>query len=183
VTGINVEHTAIQTVCNRCSFELDEEERIRREQAKERARRAREAWKTCGTVAFYLVIALFVGLLLVIGLYLAIQRKHDPEAEQKAEAIAGQAKRDPEAERLADLRARRIAAEKAEAQRKTEEEKRKKHQQKQEDLAAADLRYAKLLASDGKLDKAKERLQLIVDDFPRTKAAKEAKELLKDYKD
>jgi TolA-binding protein len=46
-------------------------------------------------------------------------------------------------------------------------------------LAATKLKFAKILASDGKTAKAKERLAEIIKKFPETEAAKEAKQLLK----
>jgi S1-C subfamily serine protease len=49
---------------------------------------------------------------------------------------------------------------------------------KKEDEAAGKLRIAKLLAADGKVAKARERYQEIVQKYPETKAAKTAKELL-----
>ncbi len=46
-------------------------------------------------------------------------------------------------------------------------------------LAAIKLRFAKVLLSDGKLERARERLEEIVKKYPGTDAADEAKELLK----
>jgi TolA-binding protein len=49
-----------------------------------------------------------------------------------------------------------------------------------EQQAALKLRLAKDILKDGKKERAKERLQDIVDKFPDTKAAEEARQLLKD---
>ena len=49
-----------------------------------------------------------------------------------------------------------------------------------EQLATRKLRLAKDILKDGKKERAKERLQEIVDKFPDTKAAEEARQLLKD---
>ena len=49
---------------------------------------------------------------------------------------------------------------------------------KTEATAATKLRFAKSLASDGKLEKAKDRYEEIITTFPKTKAAEEAKLLL-----
>ena len=46
--------------------------------------------------------------------------------------------------------------------------------------AARKLRLAKEILKDGKKQRAKERLQEIVDKFPETKAAEEARQLIKD---
>jgi FimV-like protein len=51
--------------------------------------------------------------------------------------------------------------------------------EKAEKDAARKLDFAKAFVKDGKKAKAKERLQEIVDKYPKTKAAEEAKELLK----
>jgi hypothetical protein len=121
VTGINVEHTAIQTVCNRCSFELDEEERIR----KERARRAWEAWEGCGTAALIVAIVLPVGLGVVILLLSLVNsskpqsREPAPEAEQKANAII----RSPEEQRLSEAQKDLQAVEEQLQESKNEEKK------------------------------------------------------------
>lgn len=50
--------------------------------------------------------------------------------------------------------------------------------QRAEEIAAGKLKLAKMLAQDGREDKAAVRLQEIVDAYPETKAAGEAKELL-----
>jgi hypothetical protein len=47
-----------------------------------------------------------------------------------------------------------------------------------EKLAATKLKFARQLADDGKVEKAKERCQEIVSQYPNTKAAKEARQLL-----
>ena len=49
-----------------------------------------------------------------------------------------------------------------------------------EQQATRKLRLAKDILKDGKKERAKERLQEIVDKFPETKAAEEARQLLKD---
>jgi len=49
---------------------------------------------------------------------------------------------------------------------------------KAERLAAAKLNLAKQLASDGLLDKARTRFQEIIDTYPKTKAAADARKLL-----
>jgi hypothetical protein len=49
---------------------------------------------------------------------------------------------------------------------------------KTEQLALKKLNLAKILAEDGKVDKAKERLRDLIKDFPKTKAAEEARQLL-----
>jgi S1-C subfamily serine protease len=54
---------------------------------------------------------------------------------------------------------------------------------KLEKLAASKLKLAKTLAEDGKLAKAKERYVEIVHDYPKTKAAEEALQLLEKLKD
>ena len=51
--------------------------------------------------------------------------------------------------------------------------------EKAEQIAASKLKFAKTLAEDGKKAKAKERLEDIVAKYPNTKAAGEARELLK----
>lgn len=50
---------------------------------------------------------------------------------------------------------------------------------KAEQNAAQKFKFAKTLADDGKTEKAKERLHAILKDFPTSKAATQAKELLK----
>jgi len=50
--------------------------------------------------------------------------------------------------------------------------------QRAEEIAAGKLKLAKMLVQDGREDKAAVRLQEIVDAYPETKAAGEAKELL-----
>jgi hypothetical protein len=55
--------------------------------------------------------------------------------------------------------------------------------EKAEQDAARKLKFAKTLADDGKKAKAKERLQELVEKFPTTKAAEEARELLKKLDD
>ena len=50
---------------------------------------------------------------------------------------------------------------------------------KAEEDANRKLKFAKTLADDGKTDKAKTRLEDIIAKYPKTKAAKEARELLK----
>lgn len=50
--------------------------------------------------------------------------------------------------------------------------------QRAEEIAAGKLKLAKMLAQDGRDDKAAVRMQEIVDAYPDTKAAEEAKELL-----
>jgi hypothetical protein len=47
-----------------------------------------------------------------------------------------------------------------------------------ERLAASKLKFAQQLADDGSVDKAKQRCRDIIKQFPKTKAAKEAQELL-----
>ena len=47
-------------------------------------------------------------------------------------------------------------------------------------MAAAKLSLAKMLQKAGKLDKAKERYQDIIKMYPKTRAAEEARALLKD---
>jgi S1-C subfamily serine protease len=56
-------------------------------------------------------------------------------------------------------------------------------EEKLEKLAASKLKLAKTLAEDGKLDRAKERYAEIVHDYPKTKAAEEAQELLNKLKE
>lgn len=53
---------------------------------------------------------------------------------------------------------------------------------KAEMLAASRLKLAKQIQADGKLDRARERYESIVKDYPKTKAADEARELLKKLK-
>jgi hypothetical protein len=69
--------------------------------------------------------------------------------------------------------------EREEAKRRDmEEAKRKAEDKKAEERAGAYLRYAKKMADNGQTDKAKERLQDILRDMPKTEAAKEARLLL-----
>jgi hypothetical protein len=49
---------------------------------------------------------------------------------------------------------------------------------KAEQLALKKLNLAKILAEDGKVDKAKERLRDLIKDYPKTKAAERARQLL-----
>jgi len=51
--------------------------------------------------------------------------------------------------------------------------------EKAEHIAASKLKFAKTLAEDGKTAKAKERLEDIITKYPKTKAAEQARELLK----
>jgi hypothetical protein len=84
------------------------------------------------------------------------------------------------------------AREKVETQkmRKQEQEKRAKEEaegaadekQKAEAAAKSHLGFTKVLISDGKTDKAKDRLKYVIDKYPNTEAAKEAKKLLDSLK-
>ncbi len=68
---------------------------------------------------------------------------------------------------------------KAEAdQKEREQAARKAEQQKREQRAASYLRSAKLRVDRGMIEDAKQRLQEIVEKFPKTEAEKEAKQLL-----
>jgi hypothetical protein len=73
---------------------------------------------------------------------------------------------------------------KAKPKKKTEEktaakEKPEDDPDKDEKDAARKLNFAKTLAEDGKTAKAKERLEEVITKYPKTKAAEEARELLK----
>ncbi len=57
-------------------------------------------------------------------------------------------------------------------------DKREDPARKAEQLASSKLKLAKLLAHDGKLEKAKDRYEEIIEEYPKTEAAKEAKLLL-----
>jgi hypothetical protein len=105
------------------------------------------------------------------------------EREEKEEARKRKEREDAEvAERARQEEARRRAE--AEAERKAAEAERKRHEaeakkaaQDEED-AGERLKYAKKLLDRGMDEKAKERLQRIVKEWPDTKAAAEAKQLL-----
>jgi len=85
--------------------------------------------------------------------------EEDPLPEEQLKQKAQEEAR-AEAKRKADER--RVAA-----QRKVEEEK-----------AAANLRFALKLIRDNQPEKAKKRLEEIIQEFPNTKAAKESRDLL-----
>ncbi len=50
--------------------------------------------------------------------------------------------------------------------------------ERSEKSAASKLKFAKQLAEDGRTEKARERYQEIIKDYPKTKAAREARQLL-----
>src|SRR5262245_12808526 len=76
---------------------------------------------------------------------------------------------------LAARLAEKTAEAKARAANETPEEMSKPEP---ESMAAAKLKLAKMLAESGKADKARQRYQEIIDKYPKTQAAGEAKQLL-----
>jgi hypothetical protein len=91
--------------------------------------------------------------------------------------IAAEEKIARKARQEAEARALREAKE-AEAARRKRERAAAEQLEKDEEYAAAQVRYAKKLIDQGDPKTAKERLQKIVKDYPDTKAAPEARELL-----
>jgi hypothetical protein len=112
------------------------------------------------------------------------KRKQD-EAKAKAEAAEKERREAAEKERreAAERRRRALAELEEEAKRqkeaKKQEEKRRKEAEKQEEFAQARLKYARKLIADDQTEEARERLQKIIKELPDTKAATEARELLK----
>ena len=86
----------------------------------------------------------------------------------------GKGKGKEKAEEKTANKGKEKADEKSAAKEKPEDD-----AQKAEEDAARKLKFAKTLAEDGKTAKAKERLEDIVAKYPKTKAADEARELLK----
>jgi formylglycine-generating enzyme required for sulfatase activity len=109
-----------------------------------------------------------------VGAEAEARRRQEEEAEARAEAR--RRKEEAEAKAEAEAEARRRKALAAEAKRRKDIALAEAEQK-----AAYHLRYAKkLLADDDTLEKGKERLREIIKDFPETKSAKEAQELLKE---
>src|SRR5207302_5201535 len=98
----------------------------------------------------------------------------------EAEAAQDKAKRET-AEKEAAEKVAKLNAQSLEANRRQVEERKKAGQQAaltKEDRAAAKLKTVKMLLDDGKTEAAKRRLNELLRDFPGTKVAKEAQELL-----
>ncbi len=93
-------------------------------------------------------------------------RKQEAEAKAKQEA----------ASKVLKEAAEKAAKEKA---AKDAEEAKRLAVEKTEQGAAARLKVAKMLLGNGQKDKAIDRLKMLLKDYPQTKAATEAKELLK----
>jgi hypothetical protein len=158
-----------------------------------------QAGKVCGMISSLLsfgaccVVSLyFLGVFILAGTLVSgvsgglSQQQVAPHAEKPAEeearkrkqredAEAAERARRQEAKQRADAEEQRKAAEAAKKRRAAEAKK----AAADEEAAAERLRYAKKLIADGMDELAKERLQKIVKDFPGSKAAEEARGLLK----
>jgi hypothetical protein len=88
---------------------------------------------------------------------------------------------DPAAEAAAELR-RKLEERRAAAAERKRKEAEAQQRQRDEEYAAAQVKYAKKLIGEGDAATAKERLEKVVKDYGDTKAAPEARELLKELK-
>ena len=106
----------------------------------------------------------------------------DPDQFNRAVFLAAQLPPN-EVEKFRKFQAeRRRAAEEARRKKEAADRKAAEDRKKPENIEAAAQRkldLAKILAADGKTDKAVSRYREIIKDFPKTKAAEEAKRLLK----
>jgi len=107
------------------------------------------------------------------------------KAKQRQEEEEKQRHAEEEKQRLADEEKKRQEAEAARKVKEKEEAEAKakqKEAEEREKIAARKLDFAKSVLSAGKKERAKERLEEIIKEFPETKAAQEAMELLKKQK-
>jgi hypothetical protein len=112
------------------------------------------------------------------------EQERAAERERRREELAARLRSEEEARRLAEReaqeRAEREARKRAEREKAEREEKQRKEElARLEKKAQPFLRYAKKLMSQGMREKAKERLDEIIRDFPGTPSAEEAKSLRK----
>jgi hypothetical protein len=108
--------------------------------------------------------------------------------ENEQEALQGKRRAEDEAaEQARQEEAKRRAAAEVERKAAAAEKKRREAEAKKaaedEEAASARLKYAKKLLDQGMSELAKERLKRIVKEWPNTRAAAEAKELLKQFDD
>jgi hypothetical protein len=168
------------SLCPECDAERDEAERRRRKA---------ETELLLGCLAVFIVAVIIAFGALILFSWRAeveqktaaqakaeAQQKHDKaEAPEHAEREKAAAEAEAEAKRKREEAAKRAAAEAERKRRKAEAKK----AAADEEIAGERLRYARTLIDQGMDELAKERLQRIIKEFPTSKAAAEAKELLK----